>query len=264
MTSTLSPVLFDPPLVNPSPHGLFAATKWRDEDGPSRWLGPGVDVRVWNYGGEDSYGVWAADPCALTDDLEEGDIKLPGDRPDWPDTFTHFTSWAADECALTGSSQEEVRARAQQVHRLQESNAVEAAFATRMLSDAGTPGTPPDLVAAVASLESALAVTNTVGVIHASPLYAAYAAQAQLITRSGSVLRTPLGHQWVFGGGYVDGLEDTLVATSPVFGWRGPVTLRTAIKQEHNRFYAIAERSLALGYEAVIGAATVTPVEPEP
>lgn len=259
MTSTLSPVLFDPPLVNPSPNGLFAAAQWRDEDGPSRWLGPGVDVRVWNYGGADSYGVWESDPCAYGDDMEEGDLKEPGDRPDWLDTFPHFTSWAADECALTRTSQEEVRARAQQVHRLQEQPAVEAAFATRLLADGGTPGTPEDIVAAVAALEGALAVTNTVGVIHASATLAAYAAQAQLIIRSGSTLRTPLGHRWVFGGGYTDVLGDTLVATSPVFGWRGPVTLRTAIKEEHNRFYAIAERSLALGYESLVGAATITP-----
>lgn len=263
MTSTLSPVLFDPPLVNPSPNGLFAAAQWRDENGPSRWLGPGVDIRVWNYGGGDSYGVWEADPFAATDDLEEGDVKATGDRPDWLDTFPHFTSWAADECALTGPSQVEVRARAQQVHRLQEQNAAEAAFAVRLLSDAGTPGEPVDVVAAVASLEGQLAATNTLGVIHASAGLAAYAAQAQLIIRSGSVLRTPLGHQWVFGGGYVDGLEDTLVATSPVFGWRGPVTVRTAIKQEHNRFYAIAERSLVLGYESAVGAVTITPAEEE-
>ena len=258
MTSSLSPVLFDPPLVNPSPNGLFGAVSWADESGPTRWLGPGVDVRVWNYTLAESFGVWTADVCAPFD-LEPTDVKEAGDRPEWPDTFAHFTSWAADNCALTRPSQVEVQKRAQQTHRLQEPNAVETAFAARILADAGTPGTVADIVAAVSRLEAEFAVTNTLGLIHASAELAAYAAQAQLLVRSGSVLRTPLGHQWVFGGGYVEGLGTTLVATSPVFGWREPVRPRDAIREEWNRFYAIVERSLVLGFEAPIGAVTITP-----
>ena len=257
MTASLSPVVFDPPLANPVSTGLFSGVTWTEEDGPLRWLGPGVDIRVWNYGGEPSYGVWQADPTALTADLESGDVKQPGDRPDWPDTFLHFTSWAADDCDLTAPSQAEVRKRAEQIHRLNEQTAVEDYFAERMLLDAGVPDSVADIVDAVSQLEGLLGVTGTLGVIHASAEMAAYAAQAQLIRYNGTKMITPLGHQWVFGGGYVTGLGANLVASSPVFGWRGPVTPRDAFKLDENRFYAIVERSLTLGYETVLGAVAI-------
>ena len=60
MTSTLSPVKFDAPLVNPAPGGLYPVTSWSDatEDEPTRWLPSGVEVRGYNYGGEGAFGVW--------------------------------------------------------------------------------------------------------------------------------------------------------------------------------------------------------------
>lgn len=257
MTAVFTPVVFEAPLVNPAPNGLFAATSWQQTDGPLRWLDSGVDVRVFNYGGEDAFGVWLAEWCAATADLDPGDVKK-GDRPDFPDTFVAMTTWGFDECDLTTASQDEVRKRAEQTHRLQEPNAVEDTFAARLLTDAGTPDTAADIVGAVGHLEGLLAKTNTLGFIHASATWAASAAQAQLIVRSGAALKTPLGHTWVFGGGYVDALDDTLVATSPTFGWRGTVDVRGAMKLEWNRYKAIAERSLVIGYEAAIGAVTVT------
>ncbi|MGV0738229.1 hypothetical protein ABQF35_14285 [Mycobacterium syngnathidarum] len=258
MTAALAPVSFDAPLVNPAPIGLFAATQWTDEDGPLRWLASGVDFRVFNYGGGTAFGVWTAPWDAAHSDLDAGDVKK-GERPEFPGTFTAFTSWASDEGNLTTWSQDEVRARAQQVHRLQEPNAVETALATRMLADAGTPGTVANIVTAVAELEGLLAKTSTVGLIHASAEWAAPAAQANLIRYNSGKLVSPLGHTWVFGGGYVDGLGDKLVATSPTYGWRGQVALRDAMKLEHNKFQAVAERSLVVGYEALIGAVDITP-----
>lgn len=256
MTSALAPVVFDAPLVNPAPNGLFAATQWNDDDGPPRWLGPGVDIRVFNYGGETAFGVWTAPWDAAESDLDPGDVKQ-GERPEFPATFLPFTSWAADEGNLTQWSRDEVRARAQQVHRLQEPNAVEAALATRMLADAGTPA-DANLTWAIGQLEAALAETNTIGVIHAGAQWATSAAQANLIIRSGTSLKTPLGHTWAFGGGYVDALGSTIIATSPVYGWRSRVEVRDATKLEHNKFKAIAERSLVVGYEALVGAMNIT------
>lgn len=257
MTTGFAPVVFEAPLVNPSPNGLFAATSWQEQEGPLRWLGSGIDVRIFNYGGESAFGVWRAPWCVAEDDLEPEDIKT-GERPVFPDTYLPMTSWAYDECDLTEASQAEVRKRAEQTHRLQEPNAAETEFAVRLLTDAGTPDTATDIVGAVGQLEALLAQTNTLGFIHASAVWAASAAQANLIVRSGAALKTPLGHTWVFGGGYVTGLTDTLVATSPTFGWRGPVAVRDAMKLEWNRFKAVAERSLVIGYEQAIGAVDVT------
>jgi hypothetical protein len=258
MTTAFSPTYFDAPLVNPAPNGLFAATAWTDEDGPLRWLDSGVEIRPFNYGGEGSFGVWTADWCALEADLDpDDDVKAPGDRPAPLDPFLAFTSWAADECDLTERSREETRTRAAQTQRLLEQNAVESEVAMRLLTDAGTPTAGDDVVDAVSILEEALAETNTVGVIHASARVAASAAKNNLIVRSGAVLKTPLGHTWVFGGGYVDALGWTLVASSQPFGWREPVAVRDAMKLEWNRFRAVAERSLVIGYEAAVAAATI-------
>lgn len=254
MTASLLPVVFDAPLVNPSPTGLFNGVQWFEDDAPLRWLGSGVEVRVFNYGGEDSYGVWQADPFDLTADLEREDVKAAGPLPVSPDVFQPFTSWAADACDLTQGSQAEVQTRAQQILRLQEQTAVEEVFAARLLADTGPAVSGGDLVDGLGFLEGLLAETNTVGAIHASAQLAAAAAHAGLVRYSGTKMLTPMGHQWVFGGGYVAGLGDRLVASSPVFGWRGEVSVRTAIKSEWNLFYAVAERSLALGYEAAVGA----------
>lgn len=258
MTAAFPPVVFDSPLVNPAPNGVFGAVTWVEDTGPLRWLGGGVDVRVFNHGGGPSYGVWQADPFALDGDLEADDVKAPGVRPADPDTFQPFTSWAADYCGLPATAQAETLQRALQIHKLQEQTAVEDFLVSRLLADAGTATQVDDIVAAVSEIEGLFAATSTVGVIHASAKLAAYAVKDGLAKQNGSRWLSPLGHQWIFGGGYMDGLADTLVATSPLFGWRGPVVPREVIKSEWNRHYVIAERSLVVGYEAALGAVSLT------
>lgn len=261
--ASMLPVQFEVPLANPSPQGLFAATTWTDTPAgaPSRFLTAGVDLRTHNFGGDTATGVWGASWCASPDDLTEDDIK-DGARPTDLGTFEAMTVWAYDECDLTEPSQAEVLARVQQNLRLREPIAVERTFADRLLDDAPTPTAVADIIAAVGHLEAALALTNTLGLIHASPALMAAASAANLVIRTGTGLTTPLGHRWVFGGGYVDGLDAVLVATSPTFGWRDQVQVRDTMKLEHNLFVAVAERSLVVGYEAVVGAATITPPGP--
>ncbi|GAS98805.1 uncharacterized protein RMCC_5770 [Mycolicibacterium canariasense] len=258
MTTGFAPVVFDAPLVNPAPNGLWDAVAWQDEQGPLRWLTSGVDVRVFNYGGETQFGVWQADWCVAEADLDpQTDVKL-GERPDFPDTFLPLTTWASDRCDTRKVSQDEVRTRAQQVHRLQEPNAVETFLAPRLLADAGTAAAVADIVAAVGALEAAVAKTNTLGVIHAGAQWASPAASKGLIRYLNGKLVTPLGHQWVFGGGYVDGLGDKLVVTSPVFGWRGEVTVQDAPSTHVEEFLAVAERSLVVAYEMAVAAVEVS------
>ena len=136
---------------------------------------------------------------------------------------------------------------------------VERAFADRLLADAavslGGIASADDLRLALGYLEGQLAVTNTVGVIHASPEWASR--EFGLVVASGTALRTPLGHLWIFGGGYVEGLGDTIVATSPVFGWRDEVALREAMDYSRDLFAVVAERSVLVAYEAVVAAVTV-------
>lgn len=260
MTATLDPVRFEAPLVNPSPAGLYAATSWTDDAGPNRWLA-GVQIRPHNYGGDAAFGVWTPDWDADSSGLTETDIKT-GPRPDFLDAFKPVVMWGYDEYYLADQYRVEVRERAQQNLRLGEQNAVESAFAVRAKTDAGTATEVADLVAAVGALEAALAKTTTIGMIHASPGLAAAAAWMQLLIRSGPVLRTPLGHLWVFGGGYVDGLANTLVATSPTYGWRSTTNVVESIDTDKGVLSATAERAVLVGYEHAIGAATITPPSP--
>lgn len=256
------PVPFEVPPVNPSPQGLYVATQWVQDDGAPRWLPSGVQVRPGgNYGGGSAFGVWGAPWCVSPDDLGPEDIKT-GTRPALLDPFEPMTVWASDACDLTAPSRAEVEQRAAQILRLEEQVAVEREFAERLKLDAADLGAPisaNDLQWAVASIEAAFARTNTLGFIHASPQWAAYAAQAQLLVRSGGGYLTPLGHRWVFGGGYTDGLENTLIATSQPFGWRDEPQLRTTMDTTRNEFIAIAERSVTIGYEALIAAVEITP-----
>lgn len=253
--SSMLPVRLTAPPVNPAPQGLYAATIWTEVTGPSRHLA-GVEIRpAGNYGGGSAFGVWESDWCSVPP--LDGERK-EGTRPDWLDPFAPITVWAYDECDLTAPSRAEVQQRAAQILRLQEQVAVEREFANRLLTDAGSPEAVATLTAAIGHLEAEFAETNTVGFIHAGAQWVAQMATSQLLTKAGTKLLTPLGHTLVFGGGYVDGLEDTLVATSQPFGWRDDVQLRTAIDERRNTYAAIAERTVAIGYEAVIGAATIS------
>lgn len=254
-TPVLLPVIYDAPLLNPSPHGLYAAAVWTDETGPTRFLADGVQIRPWNYGGEDAFGVWNAPWCGEPGSDDE--VK-DGVRPDMdPEPFYPVTVWAYDECDLTAPSRDEVVARVQQILRLEEQTAVEQSFAGRLLDDATTIETRETYYEAVAYLEGELAKTNTTGMVHVSAGTASLLGGDLVFPIAGG-FRTLLGHRYVFGGGYVDGLDDVLVATSQVYGWRDTVQVRMDIKSESNVFAAVAERSVVLGYEKLVAAVQVT------
>lgn len=251
-TPDLWPVNYEAPLVNPSTTGLFGAVTWVD-DGVAvpRWLAGGVRVRPHNYGGADAFGIWEAEWCG-----DPGDAIKDGTRPD-PETtpFESLTLWAFDQCDLTGPSQTDTRTRAQQNLRLLEQTAVEREISARLIADAPAGPAPGEIVAAVGHLEAELAKTGTVGVIHASAEWATAAARDNLFVRQGGALRTPLGHLWAFGGGYVEGLGKAMIATSPVYGWRDQTVVRDAVKAEYNQYVAVAEHSVVIGYEHAVATA---------
>lgn len=254
---TLAPIAHTFPPVNPAPGGLLAAVSWQPDDGPPRWGPGGVLPRVsTNFGGEDATGVWDVDWLAAEDDLGPGDIK-DGERPDEPeDPFPSVTVYGFDWCNPSEPARAEVEARARQNLRLMEPLMAEGAFADRLLDDT-TSVSAANIIDAVSQLENMLARTNTMGVIHASTGWAAIAANAQLVRWTSVGATTPLGHRWVFGGGYIDGLGANLVATSPVVGWRTEVTTRDSLDFERNRYVVIAERAMVLAYEAAIGAVVI-------
>ncbi|MBI3213152.1 MAG: hypothetical protein HYZ38_04970 [Mycobacterium sp.] len=271
MTTTLRAIDFTPPLVAPAnPHGLDAATTWADSlDGEAlRWLPAGVQFRLRTHRASSAFGSWGASWCADPNDLDpEDDVKTgPPFVDDDPDPFAPFSTFAFDrlqECGnLSEFDRREVHERAEQTFQVKEPIAVETEFSTRLVTDAGTPEIVDDLISAVGHLEETFAATGATGLVHARVGLLALAQNLRLTVRDPAtpgVLRTPAGHRWVFGGGYATPLGDTLIATSPTYGWRGPIGVREAIQYERNQFVVIAERSLVVGYETVIGAAEITP-----
>lgn len=254
-TAALPAVNFNAPLLNPSPTGLYPVTAFTEEgDGPVRFISEGVRIWPHNYGGAGAFGVWGAGWCS-----DPGEDLKTGARPSPHDPFAPITVWAYDQCDLTPESETDVQNRVLQNLRLLEQTAVENEVGARMLTDAGSPASATDLADAIGQLEAALAETQTIGVIHANPYYAAIACRFNgLLRYSGTKMITPMGHTWCFGGGYTNALTDTLVATSPVYGWRDDVVVRSTVKVEWNQFVAVAERSVSIGYEACIAAATIS------
>jgi hypothetical protein len=269
MTSALLPVEFTAPLVAPArPYGLDGATTWTEAAGGEalRWLPSGLQFRLRTHRASSAFGVWGAPWCVDPDDLTEDDVKTgPPFEDDDPEPFEAQTVWASDrlqECGnLSSVDRGEAAERARQTLAVHEPIAIETEFVTRMLTDAPTPTAVDDVVEAVGHLEQAFAASGTFGLIHARVGLLAVAEDRRMIVRDSAapgVLRTPGGHRWVFGGGYSTPLGDTLIGTSATYGWRGEVVVREAIQHQRNQFVAIAERSVIVGYEALIGAAEIT------
>lgn len=250
------PGRFEPPLQNPAPGGLYANTTWIEVGAASRHL-MGVEVRpVGNFPG-DQVGIWDAPWCSVPDLYGP---RKEGTRAEGLDPFEPVTVWAFDSCDLTAQSRAEVEQRAAQALRMRESVMVARQFADRLLTDAATPQVVDDAVTALAHLEGEFAEANVVGLVHLSPEWLPTLVSAHLVTRSGTKWLTPAGHSLVLDGGYSEGLGTAMVATSaPMFGWRDEAVVRTSLDERRNLYIAIAERTALVGYEAIVGAATVTP-----
>ncbi len=253
------PVPFEAPFQNPAPGGLYPNVIWTEvsADEASRHL-TGVEIRGANFPG-DQVGVWDVPWCGVPD--LDGPRK-DGERGGILDPFEPVVVWAFDSCDLTAPSRREVEQRAAQALRMRESVVVARQFADRLKLDAADLGAIPqvdDVVAALSAIEGDLAEANVVGYVHLSPDWLPVLFSAQLVTRSGARWITPGGHAMVLDGGYVAGLGPTLAATSaPIFGWRDELQVRTSLDERRNLYIAIAERSITLGYEAVIAAVEIT------
>lgn len=268
MTSSITAapsIEFDPPILKASPNGLFAAidqgNAWEDIGAAAnRFSINGVRIRNINYGSETSTGVWAAGWCG---EPGPGESK-GGTRPVFPDPFDPITVWAWDACDATAQSRAEVERNAEHWLAVNAEGDVERALAERLLNEAGTPLTSTSLLDAIGQLEAEIAKTGLPGFIHASPYLAPFIAASQNLCKESDGLYTYLNTTWVFGGGYVDGLELTMVATSQPYGWRDAPALTHAMYEPTdstdyaNQFVAVAEQTFAVGYEKLIAAVDVT------
>lgn len=239
---TIPPVEHVVDTAAPDDVGLYAASTLIDAP-PARFYG---GVRVWPTNCEPVAGAWPADPCADTGGLVKGGI-----RPGPGEPFEPIVVWGYDECA-PDESDAAITERATANMRRGERPIVEAAFAERALADASGTITAATVVVGVSAAEAALAPMLTRGVLHAAPALAAYLDALGLIHRAGNVLRSPLGHRWAFGSGYVDAdgfTPSTIIATTPVTVWRDAPTVNTALSPHEQVRLSVAERTVLPWYE---------------
>lgn len=261
---TLSPVLYETPFVTPLTGGLYAAATGPLE-APGHWFS-GISLRSRNCPVVGQAGVWEVDECFVP--LDPDATKFPDGRPGWSDPFLPLTVWGADACDPHTTTDDELLSNARQNLRITEQNAVETAFADLLLTEATAPSVPgapaaTDIVSAVALLEAAAARHRLPGVIHASPYWAASATDHDL-AKGAPLAKSPLGHSWAFGGGYVDTLQNTLVITGPVTLWAGPTTERvvTDPRTGAGTRYALVERTVLVAFECFAYKVTITPSTP--
>ena len=257
MTAVIQAIVYDPPLVSANNSGLYDVVAWQqDGSEPIRFFDSGVRFRPWNTGLENQVGVWDENWLVSASAVASSKSK---DRTDsFPDPFTSTIVYAWDHNYngdLTVEARSEVDSRARHAMDLMEATVVESSVADRLITDAATlTTTKTGLVAALGYIEGVLAQKGIDGFLHVGAQYAAYAAQSRLNNNG----RTPMGHRWVFGGGYVDALGAQIVVTTQPYGWRGPATVTPAfIQYDKNQYLAVAERSTVIGYETVLAAVTI-------
>lgn len=255
MTNPIPPVEFFAPPVPSSGYGLYSAATIFEVSGPVRELG---GVNIWPYNCDDG-GFGEYDPAMC--DPGEPEVKAPGTRAE-PVTFEPMVVYGASECA-PDQTEDEVFERARHIRTLHEPLQVEEAFATMILADAGAPTVAASFAEAIGLLEEAMGEWGYQGYIHLGRRWAGIASQYRWSNQAGPVLRSPLDHRYVFGGGYGDVLGDTLVATGTPFIWRSTPFERVETTGSHvtaaynNSVYAVSERIVVAGYECAAIAVTI-------
>ena len=267
--SPLLAVTYDPDLIDPPARGLFEAVRWI-EDGvsPQRWLPSGVTVRQPNFSSGSQTEVWAEAWNVAADDVTTDKVLHRDDLGS--DDFTGITVFAfdRDECPhrLMQQARREVHDRAGWLVRRYIQGLAEAHVATALGTATTTTSVTADVVAAVAAAESALfssLLNPDDAVLFAPPVLAAHLAKHRQIDDG----RSPLGYRWVFsdGLGLVDGSgQPTILGTTQLFGWRGPLETRDHIDHQTNDYFAVAEQSLVIGWESSVVKVTIlNPPDPE-
>jgi hypothetical protein len=253
---------FWPALTEPV-NTLFRHTIWvqdEEDDEPSRFLIAGTRIRRYNYLEESSSGTWDDS----WDTFPPESVKS-GTRPDFLPDFLPTVAFGYDSCSLADFDVNEIKRNALHWCDLKAPILAETNFASRMISDAGALSTAADILIALGQIEAAIAATNSVGFVHMSPSLAPQMAFSQCMIRDPGELtwKTPMGNILIFGGGYSSVLDDastgasTIIATSQPYGWRNRTTLLTTVYQEQNQFIAVAECSMCIGYEDLVGSAVV-------
>lgn len=261
MTSSLLALTHEPALLGPPSKGLFEAVSWQQEGEPLRFLAAGVTVRQPNFVDTLQVGVWGEAWNVAAVDVTTDKIIKRGDLTDLD--FLPFTLYAYDQdpCPhrLMDEARSAVQSRATALLARHEQTQAELKLAATLTANTPTPGTAANLGEAVSLIEIGLAdagLDSSDGFVFANVEDATALLSAQFIEKRGGQFFTALDYRVIFTTELV--AAGSLRATPQLYGWRGSITTRDHIEHTANDYIAIAERSMVIGYEAVVVAADVT------
>lgn len=229
-------------------------------------------------------------PIACAGGLPDNEAKQ-SDPNNTPVEAGAFTVYASLECGSVGYKPEELRAKVERRLANGEQGAVEYALWTGKSDVSGTPLDIPNFVdnasaVAVADDTDIAAVVSAledwayrdqgygnVAYIHAPVSVASWAASLYLVVKDGTLLKTPYGSIWVFGGGYPGtGAGDAappagganLVITGQTTVWRAGEVFVNPVPQTLDRatntYAMLAEREYAVGFDCMAGRAPFNPL----
>lgn len=262
MTSALLAITHEPALLGPPSKGLFEAVDWLQEGEPLRFLASGATVRQPNFVSTLQVGTWDEDWNVAAADVSTDKVIKRGDLTDLD--FAAFTLYAYDQdpCPhrLMDSAMTAVRTRATALLARHEQALAETKIKTAFDANTPTAATPTDLGGAVSAVETGLAkalLDSGDGYVFANVEDATALLAGQFIEKRGGQYFTALDYRVIFTTNLV--AKGEFRGTTKLYGWRGPITTRDHVEHTANDYIAIAERSMVIGYEAVVVAADVTP-----
>lgn len=271
------PVEIDAPAIEPYKYGLFGSTQQRTWDPHFGWGGA-----QW-----ETLAQYLATPYPVGPDQAGG---AGGDKvlsqPNPYSMALPFAIYAGIECGSIGYTPAEFETRAKTVLDLAAQNAVEqqlwAGISGGSPSLNGDPsvtlsttvtGSATDLVTALALLENWLGANYSgVGYIHAMRGVAILGANKRLVkhVQEPDELVTPLGTEWVFGGGYDGSGPDNaspatgqtwIYATGQIVIARDtpnmPANFEQSLDRLHNTENIVVEQPYLVGVDGTWAAALV-------
>lgn len=235
-------------------YGLFAAAVGPMTLPEPGGLGNGVQFEPVSCGSADLYPV-ECDDTPPSQTFDDGDGYISAEP---------FLARATYVCKSVGTSPADLDTKVRRRLENGEQTVAEAGMAIALAVSPVhvTAGEPESIRSVVGELEQWLYGVDTanygrVGVLHASPRVAAYAAAAGLLTKVGPVFQTPMGTVWSIGGGYPDG-PVYISGTASLWKAEQP-SVSQAFDWSTNEYRLVADRTFAVAYDCVAAVATYSP-----
>lgn len=238
-------------------YGLFAAAAGPTDLPEPGGLSNGIQFEPISCGTADLVPV-VCDDTPPEQTFDDGDAYVVAEP---------FIARSSYRCWSVGTSGQRVEAKVLQRLANGEQTVAEAGMAVALDASAHHLGhlSPESIRTVVGQLEQwlygvATANYGRVGVLHASPRVAAFAAAAGLLKQDGPVYVTPMGTVWSIGGGYPDG-RIYISGTAAVWRAAKPSVV-PSFDWPTNEYLYVADREYAVAFDCLAAVTDFLPDVP--